>query len=33
MQKPPRRINVVVTREEGFPIEVKIDDETDEDGA
>ena len=27
MQKPPRRINVVVTREEGFPIEVKIDDE------
>ena len=33
MQEPPRRINVVVTREEGFPIEVKIDDETDEDGA
>ena len=24
IQKPPRKIRVVVTREEGFPIEVKL---------
>ena len=24
MQKPPRKIRVVCTREEGFPIEVKL---------
>ncbi len=24
MQKPPRRVRVVVTKEEGFPIEVKL---------
>ena len=31
MQKPPRKIQVIVTREEGFPIEVKMDDDV-EDG-
>ena len=30
MQKPPRKIQVIVTREEGFPIEVKMDDEDEE---
>tara|TARA_B100001013_G_C24556967_1_gene420958 strand:- start:382 stop:549 length:168 start_codon:yes stop_codon:yes gene_type:complete len=25
IQKPPRRIHIIVTREEGFPIEVKLD--------
>ena len=25
IQKPPRRIHIMVTREEGFPIEVKLD--------
>ena len=24
MQKPPRKIKVICTREEGFPIEVKL---------
>ncbi len=24
MQKPPRRIRVIVTKEDGFPIEVKL---------